>query len=436
MSSDGERPGLRPLEPAAPGSKVTRLELFYDLVFVFAFLNMTATSAKYFTLTALLKSLLVLALLWFAWATFAALGNVVRVDQGVMPLVGFATMIVIIVLAVAIPEAFSDKPHGLPGDLVFAACYLVLRALQVVAFWYAARGDRQLHRPWLWLATPALISTALLLVAALVPQRLFAGSAVFAARAGLWVLAIAVEYGFSAVAWTEGLTIVSAGHWAERYAQIVLIALGESIISLGTGPNLTAGLPLTWAIVLALALGIAVIAALWWVYFDVRAISAEHALHATHGSARVRLAREAYTYLHLPMIAGIILFALGLKRALKAIAQPTGSTVETSISGFDVSVLYGGVILYLLAVQVFELRARHKSDWFQVARILLLAALIPVARQLPAFGALALLVLVTIAVTVTQLARTRPLRRRVRSLRLAEEQALEAEETQWRRRHR
>ncbi|MBM0238337.1 low temperature requirement protein A [Micromonospora sp. ATA32] len=310
VSSDGESKGRRQLEPAAPGSKVTRLELFYDLVFVFAFLNVTATTSKHLTPTALLKSLLVLALLWFAWTTFAALGNVVRVDQGVMPLVGFAIMIVIFMLAVTLPDAFSDEPKGLPGDLVFATCYFAVRALQVLAFWYAVRGDRQLRRRWWGLAAPVLASAALLLIAALVPQRLFAGTAEFGARTGLWILAIAVEYTVSAVVRTEGLTLVSAGHWAERYAQIILIALGESIISLGTGPNLTAGLPLTWAIILASALGIALIAALWWVYFDVRAIAAEHMLHGTQGSARVALARDAYTYLHLPMIAGIILFSL------------------------------------------------------------------------------------------------------------------------------
>ncbi|MEV5765242.1 low temperature requirement protein A [Micromonospora sp. NPDC052213] len=436
MSRDGERSGRRRLEPAAPGSKVTPLELFYDLVFVFAFLNVTATNAKYLTPTALVKSLLILALLWFAWTTFVALGNVVRVDQGVMPLVGFATMIVVFVLAVTIPDAFSDAPHGLPGDLVFATCYFLLRALQVLALWHAVRGDRQLRRRWSGLVAPALISTALLLVAALVPQRLFTGTAEFGARAGLWLLAIAVEYTVSAVVRTEDLTIVSAGHWAERHAQIVLIALGESVISLGTASNLAVGWPPTWPIILASALGIVLISALWWVYFDVRAIAAEHMLHSARGRTRAALARDAYTYLHLPMIAGIILFALGLKRVLTNIAEPTVPSFEDALSGAEVYVLYGGVILYLLGVQGFERRAVRRSDWFQVARIVLLTALIPVADRLSAIAALTLLVLVATALIVAQSIRTRQLRRRVRTSRLAEQRELEAEETTWRRRHR
>ncbi|HEX5596619.1 MAG TPA: low temperature requirement protein A [Micromonosporaceae bacterium] len=437
MSEGSDRPAGRRLEPAAPGARVTPLELFYDLVFVFAFLNVTGVTAEFLGPSALLKTLLVLPLLWFGWTSFAALGNVIRADQGVMPLFGFATMAIIFVAVVTLPEAFADEPSGLPGDLVFASCYFLVRALQVLAFWYAVRGDRELQRRWRALAVPVLISVTLLIVAALVPQRLFHGTAEFAGRAGLWVLAIGIEYGASALVRTKdtGIPLVSAGHWAERHAQIILIAFGESVISLGTGPKLRSGLPLTWSVITASVLGIAVIAALWFAYFDSLAIAAERALHQSRGAARIALARDAYTYLHLPMIAGIILFSTGLNRVLTNIADPVVPSTRDSLGGIDLYVLYGGVILYLLALLGFQFRTVGRVDGFQLAAMLLLAALIPVADRLSAFGSLALLVLVAVGLVIVMSVWARQPRAKLRREKLEEQRALEAEETEWRRRH-
>lgn len=415
---------------------MTRLELFYDLVFVYAFLRVTTVTSKHLTVTVLLGGLLVLAVLWFAWTAFVMLGNVIRADQGVMPLVGFVIMAVVFVAALTVPEVFTVVPGGLHGDVIFALCYFLVRALEVLTLWYASRDDGELRPRWSAFVVPPLVSTALLLVAATVPQRLFAGTAEFGARAGLWVLAIVVAYlrGVFVVR-TQGLTIVSAGHWAERYAQIVLIALGESIISLGTGPNLAAGLPLTWPIIGATMLGIIVIAALWLAYFDSLAIAAEQALHRAQGAARVALARDAYTYLHLPMIAGIILFSLGLKRTLAEIADPAGPSSQDSLDGIDLYVLYGGVILYTLALLGVQLRTVRRAGWFKITLVVLLAALIPVAERLPALAALALLVLVAVGLVVMQTCCVKHPRQQLRRSALEEQQALEAEETEWRRRH-
>ncbi|MER7475537.1 low temperature requirement protein A [Micromonospora sp. NPDC000018] len=438
MSTDEVLVGSHRLAPAAPGAKVTRLELFYDLVFVFAFLNVTNTSSKTFGQGSLLSSLLVLALLWFAWSSFATLGNVVRADRGIMPLFGFAIMAAIFVASVSLPEAFTDERPGLPGDLVFAACYLVVQNLQVLAFWYAIRGDPRLRPHWHRLVLPPFVTVSLLLLAALVPQRLFAGDAETAARIGLWVLAIAVAYVTIRQNRTEGLTIVSAGHWAERHAQIVLIALGESIISLGIGPGLEVGLPLTGSVIGAAVAGIAVTAALWWVYFDARAIAGERTLHRVHGQARIALARDAYTYLHLPMIAGIILLALGQKRVLADIGDPTGVGLRERIGGLEATVLYGGVALYLLAVLGFQLRTVRQASQLQVgslAALAALAALIPVGAVLPPLGALVLLAVVVVLAATVDSIRNRQRRQRLRQEKFDEERALEAGETEWRRRY-
>ncbi|MFG2103219.1 low temperature requirement protein A [Micromonospora echinaurantiaca] len=434
MSTDQQLVGTHRLQPAAPGAKVTRLELFYDLVFVFAFINVTNAAAKTLGQGGLLGGVLVLALLWFAWTSFATLGNAVRADRGIMPLFGFATMAAIFVASLSVPEAFSDDPPGLPGDLVFAACYLVVRDLQVLAFWYAVRNDPKLRPRWRRLAGPPFITVTLLLVAALVPQRLFDGTAELAARVALWVLAIAVAYVLGQRTRTEGLAIVSAGHWAERHAQIILIALGESIISLGVGPGLSAGLPLTWPVIWAATLGIAVIAALWWLYFDSRAIAGEQAMHRVHGRARTALARDAYSYLHLPMILGIILFALGLKRTLAAIAESASAGLRERVDALDVVLLHGGVIVYLLAVLGFQRRTLHWTSRFQVVSLVVLAALVPAGAALAPFGALALLVVAIVLIATVDTLRMRQHRQRLREEKFEEERALEAEETELRRR--
>jgi low temperature requirement protein LtrA len=423
------------LVPAGPGAKVTRLELFYDLVFVYAFLNVTTVTSRSLTGTALAKSLLVLALLWFAWTSFAALGNVVRTDQGVMPLLGFATMAAVFALAVTVPKAFHDEPGGLPGDLVFAASYGLVRGLQVLAFVLAARATQRPRRLPLRLGRPVLVSTALLFVAAIVPERLVASDYEFGARAGLWVLAIAVEYSIGALVPVEEALIVSVEHLAERYAQIILIAFGESIISLGTGPNLIAGLPLTWAILLAIGLGIALIAALWWVYSDTLAIAAEMALRRLPGPARATRARDGYTYLHLPMIMGIILLSLGLKSVLADIANPATPSLADTLDGIEPWVLYGGIALYLLALAAFGWRIMSHVSRVALITIAVVAVQIPIGHRIPELLALVLLVLTVIAQVVIGTVRGRRPRYEVRRHKLEEQRALEARETEWRRRH-
>lgn len=422
----------RRLEPAAPGAKVTRLELFYDLVFVYAFLNVTTVTDKQVSPAELLKSLLVLALLWFGWSSFALLGNAVRTDEGFGPLLGFATMAAVFLLVVSIPEAFGDeRAYDVPVALVLPGCYLLIRTLQVLALWYAGRHDPQVPGRWWRPLIPIMLATALLALAALVTPRVVDDDRVFPIRAGLWLAAIAVEYGAGLLTRSDGLTLVSVGHWAERHALILLIAFGESVISLGVGPGSQFRLPLTWAVLGASVLGIAVIAALWWAYFDVLAIAAEQVLHRLRGAARRALARDAYTYLHLPMIAGVILLALGLKRVLAVIA-------EDSAGGLDIPhrrLLYGGIALYLLALLAFQLRTLRVLDRYQPIPIALLLVLGFVPWRPPAFLDLALLAVLMAGMLILQAVRSRQRRQRLRRLKLEEQRALEAEETELRRRN-
>jgi low temperature requirement protein LtrA len=423
------------LVPAGPSAKVTRLELFYDLVFVYAFLNVSTVTSKSLTGTALAKSLLVLALLWFAWTSFAALGNVVRTDQGLMPLLGFATMAAVFALAVTVPKAFSDKPGGLPGDLIFAASYGLVRGLGVLAFVFASRATERSKRLPRRLVPPVLVSTGLLFVAATVPQRVVASDYEFAARAALWLLAIAVEYSVGVLVPVEDVLIVSVEHLADRYALIILIAFGESIISLGTGLNLTAGLTLTWAILVAVGLGIALIATLWWAYSDTLAIAAEMALREIKGPARVAYARDAYNYLHLPMIMGIILFSFGLKKVLADIGNPEIPSFADTLRGVEPAVLYGGVALYLAALIGFGWRMVSRVNWVDLVTIAVVLIQIPIAGHIPELLALVLLVLTVIAQVLIGAARVRRPRHQIRQRRLEQQRDLEARETEWRRDH-
>jgi low temperature requirement protein LtrA len=416
------------VEPAAPGAKATWLELFYDLVYVYAFINVSVTTSAGLTPGALLRALLILALLWFAWTMSAAVTNTVRADQGIMPVLGFAGTAVIFVAALSIPYTLAERPLQHPGDYLFPACYLVVRALQVLGIWYVAR--REPHQPprWLALVVPPFVSTALLVAAASVHHLGITGNAGFAIQVVLWLLAIAFAYGVSAVVGSRGLRLVSARHWAERYGQVILIALGESFISLGMGSRPPGGLPLTWPVVYGSLVGTVLIAGLAWAYFDMRAIAGLRALHTVQGGAQAALARDAYVFLHLPMIVGIIGFALGLKHVLAAIADPHTPN-SRPLPDVDVYLLYGGALLYLAALVGFQLRVERRIDWFQVGGRLLMTALIPLALVLPGIAALGLLALTHTLATAVNHVRVANRRQHLRGAALEEERAVEAAET-------
>ena len=159
------------------------------------------------------------------------------------------------------------------------------------------------------------------------------------------MIAIAADYVGALIGRGFPRLRVSPAHFAERHGLIVIIALGESIVAIGIG---AAGVPLTSSIVVAALLGSAVLAALWWAYFDVFAVGAQQQLSKATGLARSRLARDYYSYLHLPMIAGIVLFALGLKKTIEQVDDP----LET----IPALALCGGLSLYFLTHVALRIR--------------------------------------------------------------------------------
>lgn len=400
------------------GSTVTPLELFFDLVFVYALTQVTALMADDLTGAGLLRGLLLLALLWWCWCCYAWLGNTVRADEGLVRVVLFAVMATMFVVAVTIPEAFDDLPGGLSGPVVFAACYLVVRVLHLVLYYFAARGDAGLRRQLLRAALPMLAGALLLFSAAVVPQRLTdSPQQVDTIRTALWVLALAVDYGGIMAIGARGWQIFSAAHWTERHGLIIIIALGESLVAIGVGVT---ALPISWPIIVASVLAIMVTAALWWAYFDVVSIAAERVLHRAEGAARAALGRDSYTYLHLPMVAGIILLALGFKKVLSYVGDGTEHELSDPLHGLGLLALYGGVILYLLGHLGFRLRNMASVNWPRVATMLLLVALLPVADHLPALAALGLLAAVCVGMVVAEVRLFGAARRELRDSFLAE----------------
>jgi low temperature requirement protein LtrA len=355
-----------PPEPAeepdfdADDHRVTPLELFFDLVFVFAFTQVTAMMSDNPTWEGLGQGMLVLGAVWFAWAAYSWLTNEVDAEAVASRLTVFTVMAAMLIAGLAIPGAFG-------GDaLAFGIAYLIVRTCHIALFAQASRhvGAREAI---LRLAPTAIGGASLLVIAAA-----FDG----AAQAGIWCLALAIDYGGPYLFGVEGYT-VSPGHFAERFGLIVIIALGESIVAVGVG---AAGLPLDAATIAAAVAGVAIAAGLWWIYFDVVAWLTQRRLRDAHGSARNKMARDVYSYLHLPMIAGIVLLALGIKKTL----GHTGEPLET----VPAVALCGGVALYLLAHVAIRIRNIHSIAGWRLLAAAICVALIPLATEIDALVSL------------------------------------------------
>jgi low temperature requirement protein LtrA len=369
------------------GERVTPLELFFDLVFVLALTQCTTLIARTPTWEGLLKGLLVLGVLWWSWTGYAWLTSVVDPEEGAVRLAMFAAMAAFLVTALCVPGAFGSEA------LLFACAYGAVRAAHIALFTIASREDVELRRSVIGLAASTAIGVGLLIAAA------FAGGA---PRLALWGLALVLDLGGPLVFGIEGWKLVP-GHFAERHGAIVIIALGESVVAIGIGERATIGA----GVVLAAVLGMAIAAALWWAYFDVVAIVAGRRLaRAEPGRERNEIARDSYSYLHLGMVAGIALIAVGLKRTLLAVDDPLKLVPAVA--------LLGGAALYLLAHVAFRLRNMHSLSTRRLVCALLLLALIPAGVTLPALATLGVLTAVLVAMILYEALRYADVRERVR----------------------
>ena len=394
MTAVEEQPtGGRRLVRADPReATVSPLELFFDLVFVFALTQVTTFLAEEPTFAQLGRGMVILALIWWAWSGYTWLTSTVDPELILPRLVMFAAMGAMLVLALATPGAFADD------GVLWGLGYFALRLLHAALFALAARGD------------PALARAVLSLVASLIPGAglVILASAAFegATRDLLWVLAVVLDYGIVLSFGVEGWH-VHARHFAERFSLVVLIALGESIVAIGVGAQ---GVELDAPVVLAALLAVGIVCALWWAYFDVVAVVAEQRFSAAEGIEQLRMARDSYALLHLPMIAGIVLFALGVKKVLEHTGDP--------LKDMPAVALCGGLALYLLAHVAFRLRNVGSVNRPRIVAAAVCLGLIPVAMRASGLAMLAILLAVCVALIAFEVVRYAEARARIRAERI------------------
>ncbi len=369
--------------------RVTPLELFFDLVFVLSFTQVTSSVVHQGDWAGLGEGVLILAAVWWAWAAYGWLTNTIDPDENVNRLCMFAAMGGMVVVSLSIPEAFGDR------GLLFGCAYFFVRAMQLVLYVRNTReeGDDYNLEAIFKLAPGLLLGSALLIVA---------GALDGGARTSVWILAILIDWSTPLLFGSEEFHL-QPGHFAERYGLIVMIGLGESVLATGAEMNFA----LNGGEVIAALLGITAVAALWWAYFDIVAIVAERRLIEAPPGEQAPLARDAYSYLHFPMIAGIVLLAVGLRETLAHVHEPLGTVPAIA--------LCGGTALYLAGHIGFRLRTLGTFSPHRALAALALLALIPLALGADSLAALAAVAVVLVLLIAYEAIHFRAQRARVRA---------------------
>jgi low temperature requirement protein LtrA len=311
--------------------RTTPVELFWDLVFVFAITQVSALLAHDLTWSGFGKSMLVLALVWWAWSAFVWVTNAHDPDDPEVRGALFLAMILAFLVALAVPEAWGEEA------MLFALAYTGVRVIHLALYADASRRGNASFSAIAGFGIAVVIGMALLIAGA---------AADHTTRAILWIAAAAIDY--AGPAWLtrerlRGIQQVAVAHFAERYSLFIIICLGESIVAMGVG---AAGHELDAALIVAVVLALLVTIGLWWTYFDHVAADAEEHLRAHEEP--VLAAADAYSYLHLLMVSGIIIFAVGAKSAIAHAADPLTDGARLALTG--------GVALYLVGHAAFGLR--------------------------------------------------------------------------------
>jgi low temperature requirement protein LtrA len=369
------------------GERVKPLELFFDLVFVLAITQCTALMVEHPTWEGVGQGMLVLGLLWWSWVAYSWLTSVVDPEEGAVRLSMFAAMAALLVVGLSVPETFDERATW------FAVAYAAVRTGHIALYLLASRDNAALRQSVMGLAGSTAIGAGLLVGGSFLEG---------AGQGAVWTLALILDMAGPYFFGSEGWTLVP-GHFAERHGLIIIVALGESVVALGIG----AEVGLSLGVAVAAVLGIALVSELWWIYFDVVAlVSAQRLARAAEGRERNELARDAYSYLHFPMVAGIVLAALGLEQTLAHVEDPLHTVPAFAF--------LGGVALYLLGHIALRLRNVHTLNRQRLALAILLFALVPLATELPALATLGLVVALLCALIVYETARYGESRTRLR----------------------
>jgi low temperature requirement protein LtrA len=370
--------------------RVTPLELFFDLVFVFAFTQVTTVLSDNPTWSGLGHGLLILGVLWWAWAAYAWLTNTVDADVGAVWGAMLVAMAAMFVAALAVPDAFGG--HG----VVFGVAFLAVNVMHLTLYALAARGDPDLLAAVLRVAPSALAGAVLIIAAGFVDGRL---------KALLWLAALAVGYLLPLFGEVRGWRVQPA-HFIERHGLIVIIAIGESLVAIGLGERDSG---LSTGVLVAAVLGFAVATSFWLAYFDFFPIRAQQILIGRSGAERIALARDVFTYLHLPMVAGIVLFAFAMKETL---AHVHGELDTVPALGLCI-----GPALYLFAYVALRVRVARTLGGGRLTAAIACALLWPVALVVPALVALTLVTAVWVGLHAYEIIWWREARAQTRALR-------------------
>lgn len=291
-------------EPSSNGTevRVSTLELFFDLVFVFTITQVTQLVVKAHSLTGWYEIFLVLTITWWMYTGYVWLTNNVNFNRPTLRLLLLTGMAGFLVMALAIPQTFKD------GGIIFALGYLLVTLVHTGLFTQADNASARA----IWRIAPFNLTGAGLLLAA--------GFASEPWHWLLWTGATGVLIASTLVRWERGFVFaISSSHFVERHGLVVLIVLGESLVAIGTG---AANEPLGPLLILAALLGLVLSTALWWSYFNQDDRQAEHALTAATDVQRARLAGNAYGFAHLIILAGIVILAAGLKQVIAHLHEP------------------------------------------------------------------------------------------------------------------
>ena len=360
--------------------RTSPVELLWDLVFVFAITQVTTLLTRDLSWAGFGRGMLVLALVWWAWSAFVWAANAQDPSGRALRALLLTAMVLIFVSGLALPDAF-----GREGTL-FAVTYAGVRGLHLALYADASRRGNASWRAIAGFALTVTIGMALLIVGSRVTGT---------GRVVLWTVAALIDY--AGPAWLtrerlRGLQRVAVAHFAERYSLFVIICLGESIVAAGSG---AIGRPLAADLVVAVVFSLVTTVGLWWTYFDRQAEAAERRLRVHRDP--VLAAADAYSYLHLALVAGIIVFAVGIKQAIHDVDDPLSTAARLA--------LCGGVALYLAGHVGFGARMMGIVSTAKLAAAAAALAVFALAGGLPAWGTVAAIAAVVVALCAVESAR-------------------------------
>jgi low temperature requirement protein LtrA len=331
---------------------------------------------------------LVLAMVWWAWSAYTWMTNAIDVDNAGTRLIVFAAMAAGFFMALAVPDAYQDEGAW------FAVAYFVVRLLQPALYGWGVRHDpAQLGAvralaPWFFVA--ALVA----LLGGFVPSDV---------RPWLWLASLVIDV-------TGTLTIARAGwkvspsHFAERFALIVIIALGESIVAIGIGVR---ELERDGMFALSVVVALIGVFALWWSYFEFTSTAAERALARASPEDRPALARDVYTYFHFPLVLGIIFYAVAAEKTLAHPSDPLSAAGRWALGL--------GIAVFLSSFVLSRYRVIRRIAWERIGAGVAALAAVALLSGADAIVTLAVVLAILVAALAVETVRLREVRAGLRS---------------------